>query len=70
MKTNMGELRRKIVEAGTTQEGLADSLGIARSTLYRKMKTGGRSFSIAEAQRIADCLGLTSREAANIFLIE
>ena len=43
---NVQKLKGLIVEKGTTQQAVADSIGIDRSTFYRKMKNG-RNFSLA-----------------------
>lgn len=63
---NTAKLKGLIVERGTTQEAVAKSIGIDRSTFYRKMKNGG-DFSILEAQQIAKEVPLTDYEAIEIF---
>lgn len=68
MITNMKKLRGKIVEAGTTHEAIADAIGIDRSTFYRKIKSEGLSFSIAEMHSLVKELDLTQEEAIEIFL--
>lgn len=68
MKANMDKLRGKIVEARTTQEAIADAIGIDRSTFYRKMKSGGESFTIGELHKIVDSIPLTTQDAIEIFL--
>ncbi|AYW46748.1 XRE family transcriptional regulator [Tetragenococcus koreensis] len=60
------KLKGIIVERGTTQQNVAESIGINRSTFYRKMKNGG-DFSIGEAQKIAENVPLTNEEAVEIF---
>lgn len=59
-------LKEKISEKGIRQEELATVLGIDRSTLYRKLKTGG-DFSIKEATQMAKELNLTASEVNAIF---
>lgn len=63
---NTNKLKGIIVERGTTQQNVAESIGIDRSTFYRKMKHGG-DFTIGEAQKIADSIPLTNEEAIEIF---
>ena len=67
MNTNMQLLKGKIVERQTTQEAVADAVGIDRSTFYRKLKTNGMSFSISEAHKIVAAIPLTMEEAMAIF---
>ncbi|WP_353180455.1 helix-turn-helix domain-containing protein [Delftia acidovorans] len=64
----MSKLRGKIVEAGTTQEAVADQVGINRSTFYRKVKAEGVSFTIGEIHKIANAINLTQQDAIEIFL--
>ncbi|MGT2951630.1 phage repressor protein [Streptococcus cuniculi] len=63
---DISKLKGKIVEKNTTQEVLADEIGINRSTFYRKMKQGG-TFSVKEANDIVLSLGLSDEEALSIF---
>lgn len=63
---NVNKLKGIIVERNTTQETVADSIGINRSTFYRKMKNEG-NFSIKEAKLIAQHVPLTFDEAIEIF---
>lgn len=60
------KLRGKIVENGLNQESLAKKVGMNRSTLNRKMKTG-EAFTIGEANKIAIILKLSKEEAMEIF---
>lgn len=63
---NTAKLKGLIVERGTTQQAVADAIGIDRSTFYRKMKKGG-DFTIGEAKKIKEELPLTDSEAIEIF---
>lgn len=63
---NVNKLKGLIVERNTTQENVANAIGIDRSTFYRKMKNGG-DFSIKEAQLITENVPLTNDEAIEIF---
>ena len=64
---DVNKLRGKIVEKGFSQQELAQSIGIDRSTFYRKMKNNG-DFSIGEVAEIAKIMQLTNEEAIEIFL--
>ena len=63
---NTNKLKGLIVERCTTQQAVADSIGIDRSTFYRKMKKGG-DFSIEEAKKMKQEIPLTDQEAIEIF---
>lgn len=63
------KLKGLIVEKETTQEALADMIGIDRSTFYRKMKNDG-NFLLKEAKDIKEALNLTNEEAVDIFFAE
>lgn len=62
---NIAKLKGAIVENGTTQEEVAKSIGMDRSTFYRKMKN--ESFTIGEAKKIADNVPLSDELAIEIF---
>lgn len=66
MDVNINKLKGKIVEAGYTQDTLAEKIHMDKSTLNRKLKTG-ESFSIGQANEIARVLKLTKEEAISIF---
>ncbi|EFT93874.1 helix-turn-helix domain-containing protein [Enterococcus faecalis] len=63
---NVAKLKGLIVERKTTQQAVADSIGMNRSTFYRKMKKGG-DFSIEEAKCIKEQIPLSDVEAIEIF---
>lgn len=64
---NVNKLKGKIVECSINIETLAESMGINRATLYRRLNGGGDSLSIKEADAILKKLKLTEKEAASIF---
>lgn len=64
---SINKLRGKIVECGLTIESLADMMGMNRSTLYRRLNTGGENISIKEANQLKEILHLTPIEATDIF---
>lgn len=67
MSIDVEKLKSIIIEKNTTQENIADSLEINRSTFYRKMKHPSKSFSVEEAQKMAELIPLTMEEAIEIF---
>ena len=65
---NVNKLRGKIVENGMSVAEVAAIMGIDKSTLYRKMKSGtGETFTISEARSICEILNLSVEEATAIF---
>lgn len=64
---NINKLRGKIVECGMNVEGLAEKIGMNRSTLYRKLNSTEDVFTIREADLIAKELKLTYSEINAIF---
>lgn len=62
---DVAKLKGKMVEKGINQAMLSQKVGIDRSTLSRKLKTG-ETFTIGEANKIAKALHLTSEEALSI----
>lgn len=67
MLINVPKLKGKITEKGYSQANLASLVGIDRSTFYRKMKNGGKKFSIEEVNHIIKTLSLSRDEAIAIF---
>lgn len=68
MFVNVSKLKGKIVENNTTQEYIADKLGIDRSTFYRKIKSNGTTFTIGEVHKMVEAIPLSHDEAIEIFL--
>lgn len=64
---NVNKLKGKIVENGLTIEKLANSIGLDKSTLYRKLNNQGETFTIREANLICKELKLSGQEATVIF---
>lgn len=64
---NVVKLKAKIVERGTTLEAVADSAGMNRSTLYRKLKDNGNKLTIGEIHKIVQAVPLSREEAVEIF---
>lgn len=63
---NTRVLRGKIVEKKTTISDVAFKMGIDKATLYRRI-ANGESFTIGEAEKIAEILDLSHDEAVSIF---
>ena len=61
------KLKGKMAERGFRQEDLARAVGIDRSTLNRRLKTG-EDFTIGEANRVVAALHLSAEDAMQIFL--
>lgn len=70
MKTSLSKLRAAIKTKGLNAKDCALLLGMSRSAFYRRVHTGGLSFTIAEVHRLADVLELTGSELAEIFFVE
>ena len=64
---NVAKLKAKIVEREINVEALADMIGLERSVLYRRLAEPEK-ITIGEATRMKDALGLTNKEASDIFL--
>lgn len=64
---NILKLRGKMTELGIRQEDLAKVIGIDRSTMSRRMKTG-EDFTIGEVKLVVNALHLTIDETLDIFL--
>lgn len=64
---NTMKLKGLIVERGTTQEAVADALGIDRSTFHRKLKNGGDNFTVAEVNKMIEAIPMSFAEATEIF---
>lgn len=60
-------LKRKIVANGMNVEQLAKSIGIDRSSLYRKLNNADK-ITIGEAMKMKQVLSMTTEEATEIFL--
>ena len=58
-------LKAVIREQGIKNSDLAKALNIDESTFYRKMLNG--NFSVAQANKMVEILGMDSKEANTIF---
>lgn len=64
---NMIKLRMKCVEQVMTQRDLADAIGISLSSLQRKLRDNGDSFTLGEILKIKEALKLSDQEAKELF---
>mgnify|MGYP001408271279 CR=1 FL=1 len=64
---NANKLKGKIVENGLNIAKAADIINIHKSSFYRKLN-GFDTFTVAEAVKLKEALGLTNLEALEIFL--
>jgi len=67
---NTAKLKGKMRELNITQEELAKLIGVALSTLNRKLQDdkSGDTFTIGEVIKIVEVLKLSKEEAIIIFL--
>lgn len=65
---DLDKLNGKIVEQRTTKEALADDIGIDRSTLFRRLKSG--KLLVSDAHKICESLHLSMEDAVGIFLAQ
>lgn len=64
---NVAKLKAKIVEREMNVEALAEKIGMDRSALYRRLNDAEK-ITIGEAIKMKDALGMTNKEASDIFL--
>ena len=64
---DLQKLKGKMVEKGMNVETVAESIGVDRSSLYRKLNNFEK-ITIGEAVKMKGVLGLSDTEAADIFL--
>lgn len=60
-------LKIKIKECGKSIGAVASDINVDESTFYRKLQKNGETFTVAQAAAIKDALGLSAREAFDIF---
>ncbi len=61
------ELKRKIMEQNTTLEAVAQTIGVNRSTLYRKLRSGGKTLTVSEVFKISQFLNVPPKEIFDLF---
>ena len=67
---NVNKLKGKIVENGLNVSQLASSIGIDKTTLYRKLTSTGDTLTISEAEKIARTLNLSMEDVNAIFFAD
>ena len=67
---NVNKLKGKIVENGLNVSQLAVSIGVDRTTLYRKLTSNGETLTISEAEKIAKVLNLSMEDVNAIFFAD
>lgn len=67
---NVNKLKGKIVENGLNVSQLASSMGIDKTTLYRKLTSNGDTLTISEAEKIARTLNLSMEDVNAIFFAD
>lgn len=67
---NVNKLKGKIVENGLNVSQLASSIGIDRTTLYRKLTSNGDTLTISEAEKISKVLNLSMEDVNAIFFTD
>lgn len=70
LNIKIDRLKGLMVEHHITHESLSIALGINRSTLARKLKSGGGKFTITEISKMQSFIPLTNEEVIDIFLTE
>lgn len=66
---NSNKLKAKILEAGMTQGGLAEQIGLDSSSFSLKA-AGKRNFTVQEVEKIATVLRIPTNELASIFFAD
>lgn len=64
---DVDKLRGKITEHRMNAATVAEAVGINKATFYRRINTGGGSFTVDEAYKVSRLLGLTLEEVNQIF---
>ena len=67
MDINITKLKETVNNKNTTMEALAYDLGVARSTLYRRLKKGSSGITLKDALTISKSLALSDEEISYIF---
>lgn len=65
--TNAEKLKAKLKEKNMSIEDISETIGIDRSTFYRKLSSDGMQFTIGEVDRISKVLNLSIHDINSIF---
>lgn len=66
---NVNKLKGKIVENGMSIKEVSESIGLDKSTFYRKLNNQGETFTVREINLLRNALKLTKEEAMAIFFM-
>lgn len=61
------KLKAAIIERGCQIEDVAEAAGMVKSTLYRRISSGGGAFTLAEVEKIGRFLNLPAERLNDIF---
>lgn len=64
---NIALLNEAIRRSGKTKAEIAQYIHMDESTFYRKMGRNGSTFTVDQACRIAELIGVSGDDAQNIF---
>lgn len=64
---NINKLKNKIIQRDLNISLLAEKIGVDRSTLYRKIKNHGETFTMKEIRLISEELELKEEKVVEIF---
>lgn len=67
---NMKKLKLKLKEKGLSVEDVSKTMGINRSTFYRKIKNDGETFTVGDIDKLSRVLGLQVDEINEIFFAQ
>ena len=67
---NLEKLREAMAKRAVTPEAAAETLGIDRSTFYRRLERNGAKFTVEEVANLSRLLKLSAREVNAIFFEE
>lgn len=62
------KLEEAMAAQGMSVDDLAKKTGIDRSTLYRRLKGGGKKITVDEMRRISVAMAMDERTIVSIFL--
>lgn len=67
---NVNKLKGKIIERNMSVEKLANSMGLNKSTIYRKLSNDGENLTVKEIDTVIETLKLSSTEVLSIFFTQ
>lgn len=64
---NIRRIKGLMAEQMISQRAMAEMLGISLSSFHRKLTAGGMRFTLDELIKMKEALGLSDKEAAEIY---